>query len=143
MKLKIITVGKVKDKNILNLINYYSKQISRIDFIEIKDSNKEKEGQKIIEILEKIHDKYVFVLTEEGMQFDSVHFSNELKKLSMDRELIFIIGGPTGVFENLKKQASFLLSLSEMTFTHEMAKLFLVEQIYRAQSIMDGKNYHK
>ena len=77
------------------------------------------------------------------MQFDSVHFSNELKKLSMDRELIFIIGGPTGVFENLKKQASFLLSLSEMTFTHEMAKLFLVEQIYRAQSIMDGKNYHK
>lgn len=143
MKLKIISVGKIKNKNVQALIDYYSKQIPRIEFVEIKDSDKESEGQKIIDLLEKIDNKFVYVLTEEGMQFDSVAFSNELKKVSMVHEIIFVIGGPEGVSDNLKKQANFLLSLSSMTFTHEMAKLFLVEQIFRAQSILGKKSYHR
>jgi len=143
MKIKIISVGKIKDKSIQTIIDYYSKQISRIEFLEIKDSDKELEGQKIIEVLDKIHDKYVYVLTEEGMQYDSVAFSKELKKIGMDRTLVFIIGGPNGISDELKEKGDFLFSLSNMTLTHEMAKMFLVEQIFRAQSIIDGKSYHR
>jgi 23S rRNA (pseudouridine1915-N3)-methyltransferase len=143
MKLKIISIGKIKNQYIQALINYYSKQIPRIEFIEVKDTDKESEGNKITQIIDKINNKYVYCLTEEGMQFDSVAFSNDLKKISMDHELIFIIGGPDGISDNLKKQSDFLLSLSSMTYTHEMAKLFLVEQLFRAQSIINKKSYHR
>jgi len=143
MKIKIISVGKIKEKNIQQQIDYYSKQIPRIEFFEIKDLGKEDEGKKILELISKIKDNYVFVLSEEGHQFDSVSFSKELQKIGLDHEIIFVIGGPEGISIDLKKSSDFILSLSNMTFTHEMAKLFLVEQIYRAQSIINGKKYHK
>jgi 23S rRNA (pseudouridine1915-N3)-methyltransferase len=142
MKIKIISIGKIKDTSLQNLISDYSKRIN-IEFIEIKDSTSEKETIKLNEILEKIKKKYVFVLSEEGSQLSSIGFSNKLKEVSLEKEIVFVIGGPFGLSHDLKKQADFLLSLSKMTFTHEMAKLYLVEQIYRADSIIQGKKYHK
>lgn len=140
MRFKVISVGKIKEKSIIELINEYSKRIN-VEFTELKDSNKETEGKKIIEILDKMNSKYVFVLSEEGKEFTSVEFSQKIKKI--EQPIIFVIGGPTGLSDEVKKRTDFLLSLSKMTFTHEMAKLFLVEQIYRAMSIIENKNYHK
>ncbi|MCM2325898.1 MAG: 23S rRNA (pseudouridine(1915)-N(3))-methyltransferase RlmH [Candidatus Woesearchaeota archaeon] len=139
--MKIICVGKIKDKNIISLIDEYSKRIDRTTFIEIKDSDPMKEGEKIIETLEKIKDKHVFVLSEEGREFSSIEFAQKLKKI--EKEIVFVIGGPFGLSDEVKKKADVLFSLSRMTFTHEMARLFLIEQVYRAISINDGKKYHK
>jgi 23S rRNA (pseudouridine1915-N3)-methyltransferase len=148
VKIKLIAVGRIKDKNISGLVSEYSKKISydaKIETIEIKDATVEEEGRKIIEIIEKIKDnRFIFVLSEEGKQLSSIELSGKLKQLSLeDITIIFIIGGPFGLSEQAKKKADFLLSLSKMTFTHEMCRLFLLEQVYRELSIIRGKNYHK
>ena len=137
MHIKIISVGRVKERSIVERIEYYSKLISRkIIFIEIKDSNKEQEGAKISE---KLSGK-IFILSEEGTEFTSREFASELKKIEGD--ITFVIGGPFGLSETIKSKGT-LISLSRMTFTHEMCKLFLLEQIYRGISINQGKKYHK
>ena len=142
MKFRLISVGKVKEKSIQNIINDFSKRIN-ISFIEIKDSNKKKEAEKLIEIIEKINNKFLFVLSEEGEQLSSIEFSKKIKILSLEKEIVFVIGGPEGLDDLIKNKADLLFSLSKMTLTHEMAKLFLIEQIYRAVSIIQGKKYHK
>jgi 23S rRNA (pseudouridine1915-N3)-methyltransferase len=148
VKIKIICVGKVKDRPILSLCDGYSEKIgfdAKLETIEIKDSNPDEEGKRIIEILERIKEnKSVFVLSEEGKEFCSVEFSEKMKKNDLDNKLlVFVIGGPFGLSQEAKKKADILLSLSRMTFTHEMARLFLLEQVYRALSIIRNKSYHK
>jgi len=148
MKVKLICIGKLKEPNILNLCNNYSKKISfdaKLEILEIKASTREEEGKKIIESLDRIKDnKFVFVLGEEGQQINSIEFSNKLKKLDLDgKTIVLVIGGPFGLSEEVKQKADCLMSLSKMTFTHEMARLFLLEQIYRVISIIKNKSYHK
>jgi 23S rRNA (pseudouridine1915-N3)-methyltransferase len=148
MKLKLLCIGKIKDSSLLSLIQDYSTRISheaKLDVLEIKDSNVSEEGKKIIESLDKIKDnKYVFTLSEEGKEFTSVELSERVKRIVLDnKQIVFIIGGPFGLSEDVKKKADLILSLSKMTFTHEMARLFLLEQVYRAISIIKNKNYHK
>jgi 23S rRNA (pseudouridine1915-N3)-methyltransferase len=148
MKLKLICIGKLKDKQLLDLISQYSQKINydaKLELLELKDSNPENEGKSILEHIDKIKEnKFVFVLSEEGKQFDSVTFSKKLNQLSLDnRTIVFVIGGPFGLSNGIKKNADLLISLSSMTFTHEMARLFLLEQAYRAISIINNKNYHK
>jgi 23S rRNA (pseudouridine1915-N3)-methyltransferase len=140
LNINIISVGKVKEKSLLERINYYSKIIPcKLNLIELKDSNKLDEGKKIIEKLDKIKG-IVFILSEEGLELTSKEFAKEIKLILED--ITFVIGGPTGLSEDVKSKGK-LISLSKMTFTHEMCKLFLLEQIYRAFSINQGKNYHK
>jgi 23S rRNA (pseudouridine1915-N3)-methyltransferase len=148
MKLKLITVGKVKDKQISELIKDYSLKIgfdAKLETVEVKDSTVEEEGMKIIELIERMkNSRFVFVLSEEGKQLGSVEFSDKLKQLDLSgKTIVFVIGGPFGLYEELKKKADMLFSLSKMTFTHEMAHLFLMEQLYRSNSIIHNKKYHK
>ena len=148
MKIRIIAVGKLKEKRLSEVINEYINRIkydAKLEIIEVKDSNVEEEGKKIEQAIETIKvPKYVFILSEEGSQFDSIRFSEKIKQLSADnRTIVFVIGGPFGILPEVKVRADFLLSLSKMTFTHEMCRLFLLEQIYRAASIIKKRNYHK
>jgi 23S rRNA (pseudouridine1915-N3)-methyltransferase len=148
MKLKLICIGKIKEPSLKELIADYSERITRdakLEILEIKDSNIKDEGKKIKELIEKIKEnRFIFVLTEEGRQLSSVEFSNKLKQHDLEgKTLCFVIGGPFGLSEEAKKQADMHLSLSKMTFTHEMARLFLLEQLYRAISIIKNKSYHK
>ena len=113
----------------------------KIEIIEIKDSNKETESKKILEVLEKRSNSNIIALSQEGEQFSSVNFSNKFKNQTQD--LVFIIGGAEGFNEEVKKKSNEVLSLSGMTFLHDMARLFLVEQIYRAHKIVKGEPYHK
>jgi 23S rRNA (pseudouridine1915-N3)-methyltransferase len=146
MKIKLISVGRSKDKNLHSLIEEYKKKISydaKLEVLEIKDSNPEEEGRKILELLNNIKEpSFVFALSEEGKEHTSTEFAHKLRQLSFDRTIVFVIGGPFGLSEKAKENAE-LLSLSKMTFTHEMARLFLLEQIYRALSIIKNKKYHK
>ena len=142
MLIKIIAVGKIKDKGLLNKINEFAKWVSRyakLEIVEIRDKKKEKEGEAILKAIGK--DKaYVFALGEEGEEFTSNQFSSKLQKIS--KKLIFVIGGPFGLAPEVKQRADIIFSLSKMTFTHEMARLFLLEQVYRAIDIAKGGKYH-
>lgn len=139
----LIQIGKNKDKLFLDKINYYTKQLKDFKIIELKDSSKEKEQEDILKEISKIDNAYVFVMSEEGKEFSSKDFSKKLNDVSMNyKNIVFCIGGPEGFV----KPISFgneCISLSKMTFTHDMCQLFLVEQIYRANQISKGTGYHK
>lgn len=140
-KINIVAVGKVKEQSINSLIEEYSKRLGpfvKLNVKELKDEGIKKESEKIQELIsEKPED--TFILDAKGKQFSSEEFSEFLKK---KQEVIFIIGGPDGIDEEVKKKAK-LISLSNMTFTHEMCRAFLMEQLYRAVMIEKGRKYHK
>lgn len=137
-KIRIITVGKVKEPYLQMGINEYRKRLApycKLEIFEIKDMGIEKEACE----LEKFIMPKTYVLDAEGAQMDSVQFS---KLFSSGEKISFIIGGPEGISPALKKKAK-LISLSKMTFTHEMCALFLLEQIYRSFMIIKNKPYHR
>ena len=142
--IKIISVGKIKEKYIQTGIEEYQKRLSnkRVELIEIKDMSKEKEGEKIISLVEKMNDVLVVALDEHGAEFTSTGFSEFLKK-NIDEDICFIVGGPDGLDKPVLERANKIIAISKMTFTHEMARLFLMEQIYRGLAIIDGKRYHR
>lgn len=138
----IICVGKLKNQELLKLIKEYEKRLDKPPkIIELKDSNKEKEGNSILDKLETIYDPFIISLDEHGFQKSSIEFANLIKK--SEQELVFIIGGPDGLSENVLQKVDLILGISKMTFTHEMARYLLYEQIYRAQEINKGKKYHR
>jgi 23S rRNA (pseudouridine1915-N3)-methyltransferase len=140
-KLKIIAVGKVKHDWINVGIQSYRKRLPGLTIVELKDSNKEKEFQDLQAIV-KPREKIV-ALTERGRCFDSIAFAQFLAQETLDEALVFAIGGPAGISPKLETVAAHCLSLSPMTFTHDMARLLLIEQLYRAQNILQNGSYHK
>lgn len=135
--MRIIAVGKIKEPWIRQGIDEYLKRMRDIEIIEIKDSCKEKEAIKILELIDRKKEEDIFLLTEEGIPSTSMEFS----KTDFSKAC-FVIGGPEGLDDKLKKKYK-TISLSKMTFTHEMARLFFIEQLYRAQTIKQNKSYHR
>lgn len=149
-KQTLITVGKLKDKNILALEQEYIKRLtSPLQIIEAKthEENLSLEGQEVISIIEKNFNNtrpVIILLAENGKEMSSVAFAKWYEDLiSKPNPLLFIIGGASGHSEEILKMANIRLSLSPMTFPHQFARLILVEQIYRAQTIIKGHPYHK
>ncbi len=143
MLVKIIAVGKIKDRNLLAKCEDYSRRIShdaKLEIVEIRDSNTETEGDKLLGHI-KEEKRFVFALGEEGKQYNSRQFAQRIE--SSGRRAVFLIGGPEGLSDSAKKGAGEVLSLSSMTLTHELARMFLLEQIYRAISIMHNRKYHR
>lgn len=154
MNLEIYLTGKVKTKFILEGVEQYLKWIKPYHKIKItsfplagstsanRDQIKKKEGERYLKALQ--NEKNVVVLHERGEELSSMEFATFIKKWqnSGTRKLIFIIGGPLGFSDNVLSQNWKKLSLSRMTFTHEMALLVLLEQLYRAETINRGMIYH-
>jgi 23S rRNA (pseudouridine1915-N3)-methyltransferase len=141
--ISLIVVGKVKDRMISEKINDFVTRISfdaNCTIHEIKDSDKENEGKKLIEML-KDPGACNIAMSEDGREYTSEGFAHFLQKNS--RKLNFIIGGPNGLSDHVKKNVHEIISLSRMTFPHEIARMLLVEQIYRAISIIKNRSYHK
>ena len=144
MKIVILSVGKLKNKNISIMCNDFKHRISffcDVEEIIIKASDNKTENQKIVNYLQK-DSSFKIALSEEGKKLSSVEFSRIFLK-NKHQKLTFIIGGPEGLTPESKKKSNQLLSLSSMTYTHEMAKMILLEQIYRATTILQNKKYHK
>ena len=142
-KIKIITIGKIKEKYIKEGTEEFLKRIkifSQIEIIEIKDRGIKEDTENILEIINKQKTNNIFILDEKGVEFSSLDFSNFMNKI--EGEIVFIIGGAYGLEDRIKKDIN-LISLSKMTFIHEMARLFLLEQIYRGFMIINNRNYHK
>jgi 23S rRNA (pseudouridine1915-N3)-methyltransferase len=139
-KVKLVCVGKVKEKSIQKNMDKFLKRLVNfcdLQFIELKDEGMKKEAEKIVEYL---NGSNVFVLDATGKQETSEEFSDNFKKL--DGEIVFVIGGSDGIEQSIKDKSK-MISLSKMTFTHEMARLFLIEQIYRSYMIINNRTYHK
>ena len=141
MRIRLICVGKVKEPYIRDGVDEFLKRIERyqrIEMFEVKGSEPQQEGK---DILTKCSDMPVFAFSEEGNEFDSLGFADFLKGLSGD--IAFVLGGPDGLSREVKDRAKMTISLSRMTFTHEMARLILIEQVYRAITINQGLPYHR
>ncbi len=136
--IKILTIGKIKDKNISLMVQDFLKRVNRfytVELIELKE-------ETILKQLEK-GDSYIVVCDENETQLSSLDFSNFIKDKINNKNLVFIIGDENGLNEDIKSKANFKLSFSKMTFLHDMFKLILTEQIYRAFTIIKGMKYHK
>ena len=137
---KIIVIGKTKKKWIQTGIEMYLNRLPGLQIIEIKDSTKTKEEYTIKEIINK--KQTLVTLSENGECFTSKQFAKKL--IACDNQNInFAIGGPTGLSPSLNNSASWQLSLSPLTFPHELARLLLIEQLYRARTSTQGGPYHK
>lgn len=148
--LHLIVVGKLNDKNIEDLEKDYYKRLTvpKLHIHEAKahseDLNKEaKEVLSKIDDISKTENPYIVLMMEKGKQFTSVDFSKWLSGISDRQSVVFVIGGASGHGEEVIKRAHFKLSLSELTYPHKLARLLLVEQIYRAQTIAAGHPYNK
>ena len=137
---KIIAIGKIKKRWIQEGIEMYLKRLPGLEVIEIKDNTQIKEENTIKEIIKK--NETIVTLNENGQSFTSKEFSEKLLDCQ-NQNITFAIGGATGFSPSLNDSASWKLSLSPLTFPHEIARLLLIEQIYRAKSISQGSPYHK
>ena len=155
MQIKLLAIGKTDNKQLQQLIEDYQKRLSHyikfsLEIIpDLKNSKnlsetqlKQKEGELI---LNKISNTDVLILLDEnGKQLNSVEFSNYLQKHmnSGIKQLVFVIGGPYGFSQEVYNKAQGKLSLSKMTFSHQMVRLFFIEQLYRGFTILRNKPYH-
>jgi 23S rRNA (pseudouridine1915-N3)-methyltransferase len=159
MNIKIITVGKLKEKYLVQGINEYVKRLgvyAKMQLVEVPDEKapenlseaemlqvKDKEGQRI---LAKIKDQeYVFALAIEGKNPSSEAFAKQIDQLGVQgkSQLVFVIGGSLGLSDEVIKRSNTQISFGKMTYPHQLMKLILVEQIYRAFRINKGEPYHK
>lgn len=155
MNIKLIVVGKTDDSNLNELITQYTKRLAhyinfRIEILpDIKQAkNLSEPEQKIREgaqIMAKIGPGDVLILLDEkGKQFSSMDFAAQLQKRmnSGVKQLLYVIGGPYGFSEELYSKAQGKISLSSMTFSHQMIRLFFIEQLYRGFTILRNEPYH-
>ena len=156
MKIKLIALGKIKDKFLKDGINelkkrltpYTTFEIVEIQPIEIKDTNLttkilDQEGEKILSLIKPTD--YVITMEIKGKQLTSEEFAQKIKDVTNEglSEIVFVIGSSCGLSQNVSARANFKLSLSKMTFLHQYARLLLTEQIYRAFKILNNETYHK
>jgi len=137
---RILAVGKVRRSWIQDGIELYRKRLPGLEIIEIRDSTPEKEAESIRASLRP--NEHLIALMEEGDAVGSIPFARRLDQLGNQR-LAFVIGGADGLTNELKGRAHWQLSLSPMTFPHELARLMLIEQLFRAQAILQGSPYHR
>ena len=155
MKVKLIVIGKTKSKFLIDGENEYQKRLrhyckfSELIIPDIKNGGKlskkelkEKEGNLILASIK--NSDYVTLLDDKGLALTSIEFSELLNKnmVSSTNELVFIIGGAFGLSESVFQRANTKLSLSKMTFSHQMVRMIFKEQLYRAFTIIKGEKYH-
>ena len=149
--IKIICVGKIKEKYLVDAIKEYTKRISKytkVEVIEVKDEdfdiNKTLETEKN-SILKYVDNKdYIITLDIEGNEISSVDFASKMNDIfNHNSNITFIIGGSYGLHSDIKNLSDFSLSFSKMTFPHQLFRVMLLEQIYRTYKINNNETYHK
>ena len=155
MRINLLCIGKTKEKEFQNLIKYYDKRLPRhwnFSIIEIPDLKNAKnlspelikiqEGQLFVNHIDSAD--YIILLDEKGKKFTSRAFSKKMDQWlnSSVKKINFLIGGAYGFSDEIYALANDKIALSEMTFTHQMIRLFFIEQLYRADQILQGKPYH-
>jgi len=159
MEIRILTVGKIKEKYLNDGIAEYAKRLGRyckLTFCQVPDEktpdkasdalNEQIKATEAERLMKHIRDQdYVIALAIDGKMLDSVQLSQKIGQLGVEGKssIAFVIGGSLGLGDQVLRRADFKLSFSKMTFPHQLARVMLLEQIYRAYSIIAGKRYHK
>lgn len=158
LNINLICIGKIKEKFLKDAIEEYSKRLSKyckLSIIELSDEKipdklypkleqeiKAKECNNIIKHIKK--DSYIIALDLSGIEYNSEEFSKKIQNISMENSNItFIIGGSLGLTENLLKICNLKICFSKMTFPHQLIRIFLLEQTFRAFKIQNGETYHR
>ena len=147
MNIQIVAVGKLKEDYLKGAQNEYVKRLSRFCKLRImevdEDISLEREADRIRKVLPA--NSHIIALVIEGKKYDSVGFARYLENLMIGgrSDITFVIGGSDGLDKSFLKEANSLLSLSDMTFPHQLARIILLEQIYRAFKIINNETYHK
>ena len=156
MKIKIIALGKIKEKFLKEGIDEFLKRLTpyaaveviELSPVEIKDEHLieralDDEGEKILSYIKP--QSYVITLEIKGKELSSEEFAEKVVELTNEGqgEIVFVIGSSCGISKNVSARANFKMSMSKMTFLHQFARLILIEQIYRAFKIIKGETYHK
>ena len=156
MKIKIIAIGKIKEKFLKEGIDEFLKRLTpyaaveviELSPVEIKDEHLieralDEEGEKILSYVKP--QSYVITMEIKGKELSSEEFAEKIVELTNDGqgEIVFVIGSSCGISKNVSARANFKMSMSKMTFLHQFARLILIEQIYRAFKIIKGETYHK
>ncbi len=155
MKITLMVIGKTDNSYLKEGISVYEKRLRRYIQFELKIlpdikntkslselEQKNKEGQLILGNIK--NSDFVVLLDDKGKEFSSIQFSENLQKHmnSGVKNLVLLVGGPYGFSQEVRKRGNSLLSLSRMTFSHQMVRLIFVEQLYRAMTILKGEPYH-
>ena len=150
--IKIITVGNIKEKYLKDAIEEYLKRLKKytnIEIIELKDEGLVEESKAIQlegeKILKNITPKdYLITLEIEGKEYSSEEFAEKINQIQIENSnIVFVIGGSYGLSKEIKEKSKMHLSFSKMTFPHQLFRVFLLEQIYRAYKILNNESYHK
>jgi 23S rRNA (pseudouridine1915-N3)-methyltransferase len=160
LNIKVICIGKVKEASLRDLINEYLKRLSKyskVEIIELQDEKlplspspadeikiKEIESNKIIEKIEKIGKSTIFALDLTGKDYSSEDFSKKIQEISTyeSSTIVFIIGGSLGMTDKLLNMCDYKICFSKMTFPHQLIRVFLLEQVFRAFKIQNNETYH-
>ena len=155
MRIVLLVVGKTTNTYLQNLITNYQNRLKHYVSFDLQvipelknakhlsiEMQKEKEGECILKQLEDAND--IILLDEKGTQFSSVDFAQHIDKAQVNgkKKILFVIGGPYGFSEQIYQKATQKISLSKMTFSHQMIRLIFVEQLYRAFTILNNEPYH-
>jgi 23S rRNA (pseudouridine1915-N3)-methyltransferase len=155
MKIILLLTGKTTDKNVSALVDLYSSRIKKYSVFEIitlpelkntknmpVQEQKIKEAAKILQSI--VDDDYVILLDEKGKEFRTAEFSAFVEKLFFlpKKRIVFIIGGPWGFSDEVYARTDYKMSLSKMTFPHQLVRLLFLEQLYRVFTIIKGESYH-
>jgi len=155
LRLELLFLGKTKEPYLAEGIEDYAKRLSHYIQVEIKtvkEGRRKKGEPENLQIereseilLQHAKGTYLVCMDRTGKQIDSPALAKQIERWEMQgvKKISFVIGGPLGLSQNIFKKADLVLSISKMTFTHEMARLFLLEQLYRACTIKAGEKYHK
>ena len=160
MLIKIVAVGKIKERFYQDALAEYLKRMkayNKVEIVEVPDEKapdklsdkevdqiKDKEGEKILAKIKE--DSYVITLEIQGKALDSIEFARLIQKEKIEgagRDLVFVIGGSNGLGTNILKRSNKRISFGKMTYPHQLVRVILLEQIYRAHRIISGEPYHK
>ena len=150
--IKLICVGKIKEKYLKEAINEYQKRLSKytkLDIVELKDITyddidkvKKEEGENILKNIKNTDN--VIILDINGQELTSVELAKKIENLEQQNsDLTFIIGGSSGLSEEVKQRANYSLSFSKLTFPHQLFRVIFLEQLYRTYKIRNNESYHK
>lgn len=152
LDIKIIAIGKIKNKNLEQICQEYLvriKPFAKINIVELeaekfssnsKTKAKEMEGRRISSIITGLKNSYIIFLEEQGANYSSIEFARKLE--GINKKIVLVIGGSLGIDKNIKIKPDLIISLSRLTFSHELARTILFEQLYRATTIINNKEYH-
>ena len=139
-RIRILAVGKVRKNWVREGLATYGKRLPGLTLLELRESNPEREAEALLAELHS--DEQLVALSEEGLALGSAQLAARLRDSGSGR-LAFVIGGADGLSARIKQRAAWTLSLSPLTFPHDLARLLLLEQLYRAQTILQGGPYHR